>query len=403
MVATQLSEIVKEKIETVFNKCVLFVIIVDTTGSMSSLKERMVASLEKLRNCIYELQCEVQVQLINMKDYSDFKVDGMYAPRDPRSSRTIYDKMDIEQSLSVIRSFECEGGGDAPEAINQALADAATIVNREATAQQDVYIVFAGDAPGHGWGVNSHLGTYDQFPEDLPNVKDLFATVRSMKDRLSGCFCFLFGSNLSSSKGALPIFKALAETLNGFALWSNGYGEDSGASFDSAVLGALQRGTIKAMCNTQALAALVEDLVRMQFPKDEVVRQVSEEAAYRSLSSGVPLSKTAYPKSLSVVSDIDASFDIPFESIQALFSDPSASLSKLRELMRTRQTQFRSEDHLQDEMSDLSMTSHPFTYRSLSAFASPIAPATPQAVYQLNSSVVKEDATLADAIAALIS
>ena len=74
--------------------------------------------------------------------------------------------------------------------------------------------------------------------------------------RNSGCFCFLFGSNLSSSKGALPIFKALAETLNGFALWSNGYGEDSGASFDSAVLGALQRGTIKAMCNTQALAAL---------------------------------------------------------------------------------------------------------------------------------------------------
>ena len=221
--------------------------------------------------------------------------------------------------------------------------------------------------------------------------------------RNSGCFCFLFGSNLSSSKGALPIFKALAETLNGFALWSNGYGEDSGASFDSAVLGALQRGTIKAMSNTQALAALVEDLVRMQFPKDEVVRQVSEEAAYRSLSSGVPLSKTAYPKSLSVVSDIDASFDIPFESIQALFSDPSASLSKLRELMRTKQTQFRSEDHLQDEMSDLSMTSHPFTYRSLSAFASPIAPATPQAVYQLNSSVVKEDATLADAIAALIS
>ena len=52
----------------------------------------------------------------------------------------------------------------------------------------------------------------------------------------------------------------MAETLNGFALWSNGYGEDSGASFDSAVLGALQRGTIKAMCNTQQALAALEKL-----------------------------------------------------------------------------------------------------------------------------------------------
>ena len=394
--STPLRDLIKEKIATVTQREILFVLIVDTTGSMRTLKDRMVASLENLWVCISELQCNVKVQMINMKDYSDFKVDGVHAARDPRSSRVIYEKMGLHESLSIIRGFECNGGGDFPEAINQALSDAAKIVDREATDQQDVYIVFAGDAPGHGWGVNSHVALYDAFPEDLPDVQDLFETLRCLKGRVKGCFCILFGNSITSCTGALPIFKALAETLDGFALWNDGYSQESGALFDAAVLGAMQRGMIRATCNTQALASLVDDLVGMQFPKDEVVRQLSEEAAFRTMSSTGDASKAAYPKSLSVVSDVDNSFDVPFERIQTLFADPSATLPKLRELMRSASPK---NGDLQSPILSTEMPDDSKRYRSLSSTA---GFTEPPIATRLNSSVVREDATLADAIASLI-
>lgn len=411
MTVSTLRHLVREKMETVPQKATLFLLVIDTTGSMKSLKDRMVRSLEHLWVCISELKCNVQVQIINMKDYGDFLVQGVRAPRDPTSSRTIYDKMDLAASLSVIRSLECDGGGDAPEAINQALADAATIVEREATVQQDVYIVFAGDAPSHGWGVNPHQVSYDAFPEELPDVQDLFLTLRRMKDRVKGCFCILFGNGILSSAGALPIFKAIAETLHGFALWSDGHADDNGAAFDAAVLGALQRGTIEASCNTHALSSLVDELVRMRFSRDEVVRQVSEEAAFRSLASDAATSKATYPKTLSVVSDVDHSVDISFERIQTFFADPSASLPKLRDLMRTAVARGDAED--EPQFRGLSAATMDGKFRSLSA-APPVhtyrgmgtcacSPTASPSAARLNSSVVREDATLADVIASLIS
>jgi Mg-chelatase subunit ChlD len=122
----------KPKVEVVFA--------LDTTGSMGGLIEGAKAKIWSICN-----------QIANGKPTPDLKV-GLVAYKD-RGDEYITKVTDLTDDLDAIhgqvKSFSANGGGDAPESVNQALDDAVNKI-KWSTDKRTLRIIFlVGDAPPH--------------------------------------------------------------------------------------------------------------------------------------------------------------------------------------------------------------------------------------------------------------
>ena len=114
--------------------------VLDTTGSMSGLIEGAKRKIWSIANQLAsaQQQTDVRFALIGYRDRGDAYVT------------TVHDlNSDIDTVYAHLMQFQADGGGDGPESVNQALAEAVTRLDW--SPSRDVYkvIFLVGDAPPH--------------------------------------------------------------------------------------------------------------------------------------------------------------------------------------------------------------------------------------------------------------
>lgn len=133
--------------------------VLDTTGSMSGLIEGAKQKVWSIANQLAgsKQAAEVRIALIGYRDHGDAYVTKRFDLTD-----------DIDSIYAHLRAFQAQGGGDTPEAVNQALHEAVNDLSW--SEADDVYrvIFLVGDAPPH-----------TDYPQDVQYA----ATVRLAKTK----------------------------------------------------------------------------------------------------------------------------------------------------------------------------------------------------------------------------
>ena len=116
------------------------VFVLDTTGSMESLIEGAKQKIWSIANTMIDLNAEAEIAfgLIGYRDLEDDYVTRVHALTD-----------DVQGIFTKLRRFEAEGGGDTPEAVNEALSDAVGKIEWGAEENGTRIIFLVGDAPPH--------------------------------------------------------------------------------------------------------------------------------------------------------------------------------------------------------------------------------------------------------------
>jgi len=116
--------------------------VLDTTGSMASLIDGAKQKIWSIANEIIDVQNGEQVKvrfaLIGYRDRQDAYVTKVYDMTD-----------DIHGIYGHLLAFQAQGGGDRPEAVNQALQEAVNEINWSEDQQTLRLIFLVGDAPPH--------------------------------------------------------------------------------------------------------------------------------------------------------------------------------------------------------------------------------------------------------------
>jgi len=115
------------------------VFIIDTTGSMYQYLEKVRQELAHLANKVYKCAPDVQIGVIAYGDYCD--ANSTYV------TKTLGLTGDFLKVEKFVNHVERTGGGDAPEAVEEALYEANRL--RWRAGSQRV-IILVGDAPPHG-------------------------------------------------------------------------------------------------------------------------------------------------------------------------------------------------------------------------------------------------------------
>lgn len=116
------------------------VFVLDTTGSMESLIEGAKQKIWSIANTMSDLNNEAEVAfgLVGYRDLEDDYVTRVH----PLST-------DVQGIFTKLRRFEAAGGGDTPEAVNEALADAVGKIDWGSSDNDSRIIFLVGDAPPH--------------------------------------------------------------------------------------------------------------------------------------------------------------------------------------------------------------------------------------------------------------
>lgn len=116
------------------------VFVLDTTGSMSGLIEAAKEKIWSIATTMAQAQPapEIRVGLVAYRDRGDDYV-----------TRTFDLTTDIDSMYAHLMDFAAAGGGDGPEAVNEALHDAVTKLSWSADQQAYKVIFLVGDAPPH--------------------------------------------------------------------------------------------------------------------------------------------------------------------------------------------------------------------------------------------------------------
>lgn len=123
------------------------VLVLDTTGSMGGLIERAKAELWGIVDQLSasDPNATIRIGLVGYRDRGDSYVTDVFDL-----------SADIDASYAKLVGFQAGGGGDTPESVNAALADAVGRIGW-AGADAERAIVLAGDAPPHM-----------DYPDDVP-------------------------------------------------------------------------------------------------------------------------------------------------------------------------------------------------------------------------------------------
>ena len=120
------------KIEVVF--------VLDTTGSMSGLIQAAKDKIWSIASTMASAQPapEIRMGLVAYRDRGDSYV-----------TRVVDLSSDLDSVYASLMEFEANGGGDTPESVNQALADAVHAISWSADPNSYQVVFLVGDAPAH--------------------------------------------------------------------------------------------------------------------------------------------------------------------------------------------------------------------------------------------------------------
>jgi len=116
------------------------VFVVDTTGSMAGLIQAAKDKVWSIATTMAQAQPapEIRVGLVAFRDLGDEYV-----------TRTFDLTSDLDAMYAALMEFQAAGGGDGPEAVNQALAEAVNKLSWRQSAKAYKTIFLLGDAPPH--------------------------------------------------------------------------------------------------------------------------------------------------------------------------------------------------------------------------------------------------------------
>ncbi|KAF8478063.1 elongation factor-2 kinase [Russula ochroleuca] len=183
------------------------VFVQDCTGSQGSYISSATKNIQLICDNIYQsgkLQAreDLRVGLVAFRDHPP--QDHTYVTRNFGFSS------DIDKVHRDLSSLYASGGGDGPEAVTAALAEALKMDWRE---QASKMIVLIADAPPHG------IGEYgDGFDEGSPDHNDPLVLARQMASRGITLFFVACEPALSSYSFATDFYKALVNITSGIML-----------------------------------------------------------------------------------------------------------------------------------------------------------------------------------------
>ncbi len=174
---------------------------VDDTGSMGpyieTVKQKILEIIHTIR--IKELCSSLRIGLVRYRDHPPEDLSFV--------TRTSPFIEDAEKIKGAILSMVASGGGDAPEAVSDALFEVTRLNWREKAAK---VVIWMGDAPPHGVEP-----TGDNFPEGCPDGKDWKTEAQRAYDKgiliySVGCF-----PEIARYTRAIEVYKEVAEKTNG--------------------------------------------------------------------------------------------------------------------------------------------------------------------------------------------
>lgn len=183
------------------------VFVQDCTGSQGSYISSATKNIEEICNHIYESG--------RLQSREDLRI-GLVAYRDhPPQDHTYITKnfgfsSDISEVHKHLSSLYASGGGDGPEAVTAALAEAVAMDWRQTASKM---VVLIADAPPHG------IGEYgDGFDEGSPDGNDPLQLARLMASRGITLFFVACEPALSGYSFATDFFQAMTNITSGLML-----------------------------------------------------------------------------------------------------------------------------------------------------------------------------------------
>jgi len=110
------------------------ILLFDATGSMSGVWSQTLQGLDKLVDRVTALMPGIKISLTAYRDYCDKNELGIL--------ESLQATTDIGELRAFINRIKCDGGGDAPEAVELAL--------EQVLGRKNSFAVLVGDAPPHG-------------------------------------------------------------------------------------------------------------------------------------------------------------------------------------------------------------------------------------------------------------
>lgn len=135
------------------------VLVMDTTGSMGDELAEVQASLLGTLKVLARLTGSLRVGFVAYKDQGEAYVTRIFSLRPVTGNQA-------EEIVSFVRSIQAGGGGDDPEAVDEALAAAVAMPWRSDAAGR---IILIGDARAHPNAVARALALASQFQASSPS------------------------------------------------------------------------------------------------------------------------------------------------------------------------------------------------------------------------------------------
>ena len=185
------------------------VFVIDATGSMVWVHNRVRERIEALSQYVRNLVPLARFGVIAYRDYQDpeFVI------------RLSQPSFDIVKARSFMSKLDALGGGDIPEAVTEALRQAENTINWRAGAQRVLIVI--GDAPPHRYEADEALtiaGRMNRRGARLSIVDSRVEANRSYLGRTGGQGGFSLRSPSLRQQDVLPAFRALAKSGGGLAV-----------------------------------------------------------------------------------------------------------------------------------------------------------------------------------------
>ena len=185
------------------------VFVIDATGSMVWVHNRVRERIEALSQYVRNLVPLARFGVIAYRDYQDpeFVI------------RLSQPSFDIVKARSFMSKLDALGGGDIPEAVTEALRQAENTISWRAGAQRVLIVI--GDAPPHRYEADEALmiaGRMNRRGARLSVVDSRVEANRSYLGRTGGQGGFSLQSPSLRQQDVLPAFRALAKSGGGLAV-----------------------------------------------------------------------------------------------------------------------------------------------------------------------------------------
>ena len=185
------------------------VFVIDATGSMAWVHNRVRERIEALAQYVRNLVPLARFGVIAYRDYQD--PDFVIRLSQP--------SFDILKARSFMGALDALGGGDVPEAVTEALRQAENTINWRAGAQRVLIVV--GDAPPHNYEADEALTIADRMKRRggrLSIVDSRVEANRKYLGRTESIGWLSLRAPSARRQDVLPAFRALAKSGGGLAV-----------------------------------------------------------------------------------------------------------------------------------------------------------------------------------------